>query len=143
MSRNDSSDFGTMPLQAAGEWAANLKRKCWPIWAMLMGRLSGRQAEQSQPLSISARLNLGAKKSLLVVGCGEHRFLVADSPESISAMIEIGSWQQALTGDRGGRPFIRTAQPNRVTTRRLRSRRRRLPLAVGPALPSLNDRMAL
>ncbi len=63
------------------------------LWAWVKARLSswaaGRPAG-GPSLSVAARLDLGAKRSLLVVECGGRRFLVGAGAETISAMLELG-----------------------------------------------------
>ena len=50
-------------------------------------------------LSVAERLDLGPKKSLLVVTCGERRFLVASGAETIASLLEIGRREGGRYGE--------------------------------------------
>jgi hypothetical protein len=61
-------------------------------------------------LSIAAKLDLGAKKSLLVVAYGRRRFLVASGAETVSALLDIGPLGGRTSADGGGLPALRSAK---------------------------------
>ena len=65
----------------------------WSFWGW-MGALGLRPAPCPRMLSVAERLDLGAKRALLVVHCGERRFLVAVGAEGVSAMLEMQSPQR-------------------------------------------------
>jgi flagellar biogenesis protein FliO len=58
-----------------------------------MGSMLERAPARPRMLSVAERLDLGPKKSLLIVNCGEQRFLLASSAAGITAMLEISSPQ--------------------------------------------------
>ena len=96
---NAAHDLGPDPGEGVGVWKAR-----WPAVANrflsrgkhLIGSLTSSGRTSPKLLSISERLDIGPKKSLLIVACGERRFLVASSAETIAAMLEIGSTGNGL-----------------------------------------------
>jgi hypothetical protein len=97
----------------AGGWLwRRLKR-----WA---SQLAARSRSEAGGLSIRARLDLGGKKSLLVVAYGERRFLLASGPETLSAPIEIGVGREAARAGGKGCPAPLAGNPVRAGERRLR-----------------------
>jgi len=68
------------------------------LWTWVKARMSSWAAGRpvnGLSLSVAARLDLGAKKSLLVVEYGQRRFLVGSGAETVSAILEIGPGRSA------------------------------------------------
>jgi len=79
-------------------------------------------------LSIAARLDMGSKKSLLVVEYERRRFLVGSGAETISAIVEIEC----------GRPRGSREPLDREALRR-RRKRARLPQLTGASRPARGE----
>lgn len=93
-------------------------------WAASLG--AGSRSRTGE-LSLVARLELGGKRSLLVVAFAGRRFLLAGGPEAISSMLEIRDGRERA-GERiqEGRPRSRsTAAIAGNTLRRTKARRMR------------------
>ena len=69
---------------------------CWQCLRARVAAMRLRPANRPRLLSVAERLDLGPKKSLLVVACGERRFLVASGAETIAALLEIGPAAKGL-----------------------------------------------
>jgi hypothetical protein len=78
-----------------------LAYECWLLWRGWWRGLAARRRPRPEGLSIAARLDLGARRSLLVVVCGGRRFLVAAGAEAVSAIAEIGPPPARRGGGRG------------------------------------------
>jgi hypothetical protein len=99
---------------AAGWFWRQLKR-----WA---SQLAWRSGSAAGGLSVIARLDLGAKKSLLVVAYGERRFLLANGAETLSAPVDIGAGRAAARPGGGMSGAPRTPKSRRAAGPRLRVR---------------------
>jgi hypothetical protein len=83
-------------------------KRCWRRGWEWLAAVRPRSARDARLLSVAERLDLGPKKALVIVACGERRFLVACGAETIAAMLEIGSAKKDLSPLRR-----RTASPAR------------------------------
>jgi hypothetical protein len=84
-----AEDLGkTASVRRRAMWSSWAKR-CWQCLGARAAAMRLRPANRPRLLSVAERLDLGPKKSLLVVSCGERRFLVASGVEGITAMLEI------------------------------------------------------
>jgi hypothetical protein len=75
-------------------WAKGCWRRGWELLAAVRPR----SAKHTRLLSVAERLDLGPKKTLAIVACGERRFLVASGAETIAAMLEIDPARKDLSG---------------------------------------------
>jgi hypothetical protein len=106
--------------------AANWGKSIQALWVR---RLNARRKPCTRLLSILTRLEIGARKSLLVVACGERRFLVANNAEAITALLEIGPRSQARGGLRAASQELRSGLGRR------RVRRQRPARSIAPIAP--------
>jgi hypothetical protein len=79
----------------SGGWAqstgwAGLAYECWQLGKACWKGLRAKREARRGSLSVVTRLDLGPKRSLVVVACGRRRFLVGMGGEGITAMVEIG-----------------------------------------------------
>lgn len=63
--------------------------RCWLFLCERAGGLGVRRKPPPDLLTVVAKLDLGSRKSLLVVASGGRRFLVAQGAETVAAMLEI------------------------------------------------------
>ncbi len=94
-------------LRRRSRWLAWAKG-CWRRGWEWLASVRPRSAPHARLLSVVERLDLGPKKTLAIVACGERRFLVASGAETIAAMLEIGPAREDLRGaQRRGVPSAR------------------------------------
>ena len=79
------------------------------LWGRLLKRIGAGQltGNRSRLLSVTERLDLGPKKVLLLVACGERRFLVSGGAESLSSIVEVSDATHA-----GHSQLARLGRPN-------------------------------
>ena len=117
--------------RAASRWGGWIYR----FWLKWLEAFAPRQRSRPPLLAITEKLDLGPKKSLLVIACGERRFLVASGAETIAAMLEIRPDGPDLSGARDDRAAYHPH--GRQSLRRLKTgrSRRRLRAAVVHGVP--------
>lgn len=74
------------------EEVLSVERSGWPGWMTRSAtwlRGLGRARAAAAPLRVEARLNLGAKKSLVLVNCQGRQVLLALSGDSVAPLLEL------------------------------------------------------
>jgi hypothetical protein len=89
---------------------------------MWMERFALRRGSSAHRLAVVARLELGGKKSLLIVQCGSQRILVAQGAATITAMMDVSGRRRQPICERGT-PSSRNSRPFRDANRREGRRR--------------------